>query len=212
MKIQSLFVGTIRSLNYNGKPVDTGIIKNRISGPVMLRKLNMDGDKQADLKVHGGLDKALYAYGGDAYSWWKANYPKHSYGESAFGENIVFDTLPEDKIFIGDLFQVGEAQVQVTQPRFPCFKLGIKYNDPQIIKAFMKSQRPGVYFRVIKEGMVAENNDLVLLTQEKAKVSVLEFFNLGQQEPDEKRLRAMLSLESLNAEWRENIEERLAKS
>ena len=176
MKIISIQVGKPRAVDYRGKPVLTGIFKAPVKGPLMLRATNLDGDGQADLKVHGGIDKALYAYSLDAYPAWKKQRPNDEFAPGAMGENLSLDKMPEDQIFIGDVFKVGKAIIQVTEPRFPCFKLGIKYNDPKIIKEFNELGRPGVYFRVLQEGLIDVGQTLELTSQEEVKVSVAELF------------------------------------
>ena len=172
----------------------------------------MEGDGQADLSVHGGVDKALYAYPFDTYKTWERLRPEDTFRFGAFGENLCFDYLDEDAIYIGDTFSLGDAVVQVTQPRFPCFKLGIKFNDVSVIKQFMTLNRPGVYFRVLKEGKINLGDQLSLIAQEEIKVSVLELFNLTNKTSDEEkqdhflRIREILKLKSLNHEWRERME------
>jgi MOSC domain-containing protein YiiM len=176
MKIKSIQVGIPQTFEYRGRSIVTGIIKKAVTGPVLLRQFNLDGDAQADLTVHGGRDKALYAYSCDAYEWWKQTRPEDSFEYGEMGENLSVDDLPEDKIYIGDTFEVGEAVVQVTQPRFPCYKLAFKFNDPLIIKQFMQSARPGVYFRVLKEGLIDINQELKLIEQGPARISVRDNF------------------------------------
>jgi MOSC domain-containing protein YiiM len=185
MKIQSIQVGTPKVIEYKGHQILTGILKKKIAGPVLLKKLNLEGDAQADLSVHGGKDKALYAYSCDAYEGWRKLRPQDSFDNGAMGENLSVDHLPEDKIYIGDTFEIGTCVVQVTQPRFPCYKLAAKFNDPLIVKQFMKFERPGVYFRVIKEGAIEVDQELKLTHQEKIRVSVHELFihHLERQGP-----------------------------
>jgi MOSC domain-containing protein YiiM len=176
MKIVSIQVGLPKDVIYRGKTVTTGIFKNSIPGPVYARATNLDGDRQADLTVHGGRDKAIYAYSVDAYDWWRTERPGDVFNYGAFGENLSIDVLPEGDVFIGDTFEVGDAVIQACQPRFPCYKLAVKFNDPSVLKTFMKSRRPGVYFRVIKEGLIGVGQSLVLIDRERVLLSVLELF------------------------------------
>ena len=166
MKILAIQVGLPKTIMWNGREIVTSIYKESIPGPVMLRTFNIEGDGQADLRVHGGRDKALYAFGLDAYAWWVTNRPQDEYPYGAFGENITLDVLREDLVHIGDIYELGDAVVQVTQPRFPCFKLNAKFEDKTMGKTFTESKRSGVYFRVLKEGHVTVGDSLVL--QERA--------------------------------------------
>src|SRR6185295_7629483 len=153
MKIISLNVGLPRIVEFNGEPVTTGIFKEPVSGPVMLRTLNFDGDRQADLKVHGGWSKAVYAYPVEHYEFWKRELPEMNLPYGMFGENLTTEGLSE-QVNVGDRFRVGEAEVMVTEPRLPCYKLGIKFGRSDIIRRFLQSRRTGFYFAVTKEGMV----------------------------------------------------------
>lgn len=207
MKILSILVSKPKTIEYQGKQVSTGIFKEPVSGPVMLRTLNLDGDGQADLRVHGGPFKALYAYSNDAYPEWQKLRPNESLGFGAFGENLTIETLPEDSLFIGDTYKLGGALVQVAQPRFPCYKLAIKFNDPKVLKQFMRLKRPGVYFRVLQEGLVDVGDELQLVSTEPVRFSVLELFTLSDQDelsPD--RIKDILSIDALAPEWRRQFE------
>jgi len=176
MKILSIQVGKPKTIEFNGKQITTGIFKDPVSSPVMLRTFNLDGDGQADLKVHGGRDKALYAYSSDAYLEWKKLRPQDEFPSGAIGENLTIDFLPEDQIYIGDTYEVGKAIVQVTQPRFPCYKLAAKFQDNEIRKQFMKINRSGVYYRVLQEGFVGVGDEMKLLNREKSTLSIAEVF------------------------------------
>ncbi len=208
MKVESIHVGKPTPVTFRGKEVLTSIFKKQIPGPVMLRTLDLDGDEQADLRVHGGPDKALYAYGSEAYEAWRKLRPQDSFPPGAMGENLAMTTLPEDEIFIGDTYRLGQAVVQVAQPRFPCFKLGIKFNDAQIISDFVELERPGVYFRVIQEGLVDVGDLLEIDDQEVARVSVLEIFQINSARTlDTQRLREILQVRGLTPQWREKIQD-----
>jgi MOSC domain-containing protein YiiM len=209
VKILSIQIGKPKTFDYGGKPISTGIFKSPIPGPVMLRKLNIEGDGQADLRVHGGVDKALYAYPNDVYAIWKKVRPNDPFEFGDMGENLSVSTLPEDKIYIGDTFELGDAVVQAVQPRFPCFKLSLKYGDPGILKDFMEINRPGVYFRVLQEGILSVGDEFKLTSQEKTKISIQELFDmLGQDEVDIGRIKQILGLKSLNPEWRTRLARR----
>jgi len=207
LRILSIQVGVPRTFQYGGQNVVTSIFKKQVPGPVRLRTLNLEGDTQSDLKVHGGRDKAVYAYSYDAYDWWKRTRPNDTFESGAMGENLSVDQMPEDQLFIGDTFEIGEAVVQITQPRFPCYKLGMKFNDPAILKQFMKLERPGIYFRVLKEGEIDVQQEFELIDQEAVRISVHELFTINRTAPaDPSRIREILKLKSLNEQWREEFE------
>jgi len=176
VKIISIQVGMPKEITFRGKKIVTGIFKQPVKGTVRVRTFNLDGDKQADLKVHGGRDKAVYAYSLDAYPWWKKARPDDVFEYGAFGENLCVDELPEDKTYIGDTFEVGTTILQISEPRFPCYKLGAKFGDPKILKTFMQSKRPGSYLRVLQEGTIKAGQKFKLISREKKLVSVLEVF------------------------------------
>jgi MOSC domain-containing protein YiiM len=152
MKIISLNVGRPRLVVSNGQPVSTGIYKTGVEGRVMLRTLNLDGDRQADLNVHGGPTKAAYAYPVEHYDYWRAELPGTELPYGMFGENFTTAGLEESKVNIGDRFRIGVAEVTVTEPRMPCYKLGIKFGRTDIIRRFLASGRTGFYFSVQREG------------------------------------------------------------
>nr|BDT29036.1 MOSC domain-containing protein [Bacteriovorax sp. HI3] len=207
MKILTIQISKVKKVEYKGRPVETGFFKEQVKGPLKLLSLKLEGDEQADLKVHGGLDKALYAYPYDSYVEWKKFRPEHTYEPGAFGENLCMETLDEKSIYIGSTYRLGEAEVQVTQPRFPCFKLGIKFNDHSMIKSFMNFGRPGVYFRVLKEGMIKEGDTLELLEQDQIRFSITEFVDLYfSDKKDIERVKEILTIPSLNHEWRAQFE------
>ncbi len=211
MKIVSIQVGPITEIQNETKPVLTGIFKSLVQGPVRVKKLGLENDHQADLTVHGGIDKAVYAYSLDAYSWWKTHRPQDIYANGAFGENLSIDEIQEHEIFIGDTFNVGTAILQVSEPRFPCFKLGLKYNDASIIKRFMQSRRPGVYFRVLQEGSIQAGDELRLTHQEKVLVSILELFEM-KADVSHERLQEMIQVTALPERWRKKFLARLSVS
>ena len=176
MKIVSIQVGLPQVMQFRGREVTTGIFKSPIEGPAHVRFTNIEGDGQADLRVHGGVDKAVYAYSLDAYAWWKKKRPNDTFEFGAFGENLTIDEMNERQVCVGDTFEIGDAILQVAQARFPCFKLGVKFNDHTVIKDFNESERPGVYFRVLKEGHIEAGQEFKLISREKNLVSIWEEF------------------------------------
>jgi MOSC domain-containing protein YiiM len=178
MKIESIQVGMPRTVEYRGRQVTTGIYKEAIPGPVHADKTGLDGDGQADLTVHGGLDKAVYAYSLDALPWWRKERPKDEFGGGSFGENLSMDHLDEKEICVGDTFEVGEAVLQASQPRFPCSKLSVKFNDVSILKQFNQLARMGVYFRVLQTGLLGVGDSFKLVSRETTLCPIAKLFSL----------------------------------
>src|SRR5256714_13630522 len=172
MKVLSVNVGLPREVTWQGKRVTTGIFKEPIQGRVMMRRLNLDGDQQADLTVHGGMSKAVYAYPSEHYSYWRTELPGMDLSWGMFGENFTTEGLLEDAVYIGDRFQIGETEVMVTEPRMPCYKLGIKFGRADIIKRFLASRRTGFYFAVVRGGVVRAREPIGLIGREQQRTSV----------------------------------------
>ena len=137
-----------------GKPVYSGFVKKPVSGAVKVGELNLEGDRQADLTVHGGVDKAVYAYPSEHYPYWAEKYPKMEIPWGSFGENFTTEGLLETEVHVGDRLGVGSAEFAVTQPRFPCYKLGLRFGTQAILKTFLDSERSGYYLKVLREGKV----------------------------------------------------------
>ncbi|HEV2826918.1 MAG TPA: MOSC domain-containing protein [Pyrinomonadaceae bacterium] len=217
MKVISVNVSLPRIVEYNGEPVATGIFKETVPGPVMVRRLNLDGDAQADLSVHGGVSKAVYAYPSEHYEYWKkelpAAYLKHGelpYG--MFGENLTTAGLLEDEVNVGDRFRLGGAELRATEPRLPCYKLGIKFGRPDIVKRFLQSRRTGFYLAVEKEGEIAKGDEIKLLERDKNNITISDITRLyAFEKEDLVTLRRVVELESLSESWREHFLDRLRK-
>jgi MOSC domain-containing protein YiiM len=170
--LRAIYVGEPQEVKDDrGEPVSTGIFKSRIEGPVMIRRLNLDGDRQADLKVHGGVDKAVYCYPAEHYEAWQSELGRElAYG--SFGENLSVTGLLEDTLHVDDVLSVGDAVLQVSQPRFPCFKLGIKLGDPLMVQRFQKSGRSGFYCRVIQEGSIEAGQTVDVIERNTSKPTI----------------------------------------
>src|SRR3989337_4582725 len=166
MKIVSVNVGLPREVIWKGKRVTTGILKEPITGRVMMRRLNLDGDRQADLSVHGGPSKAVYAYPIEHYEYWLKQLPGVDLPWGMFGENFTTEGLREDSVNIGDRFRIGSAEVMVTEPRLPCYKLAAKFGRDDIIKRFLHSGRTRFYFAVIREGEVGTGDGIELVSRD----------------------------------------------
>lgn len=174
MKIISLNVGLPRTVRSHDGDVITGIFKSPVPGPIMLRRLNLDGDRQADLTVHGGRDKAAYAYASEHYVFWSKEFPEMDLPWGMFGENFTTEGLKEDYACIGDHFRIGEALVAVTQPRLPCFKLAIRFGRDDIIKRFLASGRSGIYFSVLEQGLVDTGDNIERVHEDENRITVAD--------------------------------------
>jgi len=152
----------------------SGIDKHPVEGPVAVRKTNLEGDKQADLTVHGGVNKAVYVYPSENYRFWKKQFPARKLPWGSFGENLTTQGLLEDSIRIGDKLVIGSAEFEVTQPRMPCYKLGLKFDTQSILKTFLDSRRSGFYLRVLKEGSVKVNDGIKHIPGDAANPTVKE--------------------------------------
>lgn len=177
-KVISVCVGKPKLVVFNGTTIETAIFKTPVTGKVSLRKLNLDGDKQSDLTVHGGIDKALYSYPLEHYSWWKEQLPDVEFAHGKFGENLTTEGLLEQDVCIGDEFQVGTGVVKVSQPRLPCFKLGMKFGRPDVIKMFKQSGRSGIYFSVLEEGEISAGDSIKFLRGDGLGIGVQAVANL----------------------------------
>jgi len=212
MRIISLNVGKPQLVIVNDQPVSTGIFKEPIADRVMLRTLNLDGDRQADLSVHGGPYKAVYVYPSEHYLFWKHELPEMELPWGMFGENLTTTGLFETETHIGDRFRVGSAEVKVTQPRMPCYKLAIRFERNDIIKRFLVSERTGFYLSVLKEGEVGAGDEFELLERNTSDVRVVDVVRLySSDKRDLDLLRRAIASESLPNNWREHFRERLRK-
>jgi MOSC domain-containing protein YiiM len=182
MKLVSVQVGRPRRVRWHGKAVSTGIYKEPVAGRIMLRRDNLDGDQQADLTVHGGWDKTVYVYPSEHYPIWQAELPGMRLPYGMFGENFTTEGLDESSVHIGDQFRIGGAVVQVTQPRMPCYKLGIRFGRPDMPKRFHASGRCGFYLAVLQEGEVGTGDVWERIARNEQEVSVIESYHQCFQE------------------------------
>jgi MOSC domain-containing protein YiiM len=210
MKIISLNVGRPQLVVWDGQTVSTGIYKTPVGGRVTLRALNLDGDRQADLTVHGGPFKAVYAYPSEHYDYWRAELPGTELPWGMFGENFTTEGLDETAVRIGDRFRVGTAELTVTQPRMPCHKLGIKFGRADIIKRFLASGRTGFYFSVRREGEVGAGDEFELIERDGSNVTVADITRLhAVDRRDAEGLRRAVAHEALPESWRERFRRQL---
>ena len=196
----------------NDEPVSTGIFKEPVVGRVMMRTLNLDGDRQADLSVHGGPEKAVYAYPSEHYLFWKQELPDMELPWGMFGENFTTEGMFETETHVGDRFRIGAAELMVTQPRMPCYKLGIRFGRVDIIKRFLLSERSGFYFSVLKEGEVGAGDEVELIEKNTSGVRVVDVTRLySSDRHNVDLLQRAIATEALPGSWRDYFQERLTK-
>lgn len=210
MTVVSVNVGTPKQVRVRNGDVLTSIFKSPVQGRVAIRRHNLDGDRQADLTVHGGPYKAVYCYPGEHYRFWSEELPKMELTLGMFGENLTTQGLSEDEVHIGDQFRFGSAVLEATQPRMPCFKLGIRFGRPDMVKRFWQSGRSGVYFSVFEEGDVASGDPIERLHSQEDGISVADVVKLyrGDERSAELLGRALRS--SLSGSWKQELWERAA--
>jgi MOSC domain-containing protein YiiM len=196
---------------WRGKPVLTGIFKEPVAGRVRLGFLNLQGDRQADLTVHGGVEKAVYVYPSEHYTYWRQQLPEMELPWGMFGENLTVEGLFEDTVNIGDRFRMGTAELMVTQPREPCFKLGIRFGRPDIIQRFQASGLSGIYFSVVQEGEVAAGDSIELVSCDDHQVTVADIVRLSDHSsPDPDLLHRAIQVPALPSSWRDYFHKKLA--
>jgi MOSC domain-containing protein YiiM len=211
-KIISVNVGLPRLAMWRGVTVSTGIFKKPIAGRVMVRTLNLDGDRQSDLSVHGGVDKAVYAYPAEHYDFWHDELPEMELPWGMFGENLTTTGFSEDAVNIGDRFRIGEVELTVTQPRMPCNKLAVKFQRSDILRRFLASGRTGFYFSVQREGEIGAGDELELVEQNAHELKVSDVTRLyAVNRDDADTMRRALGVEALPESWRGFFREKLAK-
>jgi len=202
----SVQVGIPRKVVRDGEEVLTGIFKTPVNGRLRMGTLNLEGDRQADLSVHGGPNKAVYGYPSEHYAYWKKELPGVELPWGSFGENLTTSGLLESEVHIGDRFTIGAAEVVITQPRLPCFKLNLKFDRDDMVKRFLASHFSGFYFRVLREGDVGAGDEIVPIHRDENRVSVLDTLRLYLRESDSSELRnRALRLEYLSPSWRKEL-------
>lgn len=203
MRIVSVNVGMPREVVWQGMTVQTGIFKEPVAGPVTINKLNLAGDQQADLTVHGGPAKAVYAYPAEHYEYWRQELPGVSFPWGKFGENLTTEGLQEDALSIGDRVRAGSAILMVTQPRMPCYKLALRFERDDMIKRFLKSGRSGFYFSVIESGEISAGSKVEILSRDPNRVTVADIVRLylGQTGDDDLLERA-INVSALPENWK----------
>jgi MOSC domain-containing protein YiiM len=216
MKLVSVNVGMPREVLWHGRRVTTGIFKEPVEGRIALRKLNLDGDGQADLSVHGGAFKAVYCYQLRHYDYWNAELPNGDLPVGMFGENFTVDGPLEDELFLGDRYSVGSAEVVITQPRLPCYKLGIKFQSDEMVKRFFNARRTGFYLTVAREGEVGVGDEMQLVSSDPNRVPLSEIMRMyaaeGYDTEDVSAVQRVLKVDAVPESWKGYFRERLEKN
>jgi MOSC domain-containing protein YiiM len=210
-KLISLNIAKTVSVPYGSKEVETGIFKTSIAMPLMLTRTGLIGDQQADLLNHGGPDKAVCVYSADHFPYWEKEWGK-PVEAGAFGENFTVQGLTEAIMHIGDTFRIGEAVVQVSQPRSPCYKLGVKHLMPELPLHVQQAGHTGYYFRVLQEGIVQEGDELILEQRHEIGLSIAaanELMYVNKEDRD--GISRLLSVQELAESWKDHFAKRLDK-
>ena len=210
LRLLSLNVGVPRQVTFQGQLVNTAIFKEPIQGRIRLQKLNLEGDKQADLTVHGGEDKAVYAYPAEHYGFWSKELQGMSLPWGMFGENFTTQGMLEEMVNIGDQFQIGTTKLVATQPRMPCYKLGVKFGRMDIIKRFLASGLTGIYFKVIHEGEVGAGDEIEPISRDENNVTVRDIVRLYTVDKDDvDTMERAIKVKDLPNGWRYHFIEQL---
>jgi MOSC domain-containing protein YiiM len=211
VKLISVNTGLPRDVDWHGRTVRTSIWKSPVDGRVRVRRLNLDGDQQSDLTVHGGPEKAVYLYPSEHYEYWHRELPREELRWGAFGENLTTEGLLEPDVRLGDRLRIGSAAFMVTQPRMPCFKLGIRFGDDRMVKRFLRSGRSGFYVAVLREGDVAAGDPIELTDRDDHGVTVSEVTALyaNPGDDDQELLRRAIAVPALPQSWKDFLVKRL---
>jgi MOSC domain-containing protein YiiM len=212
MHIVSIQVGRPREIEWKGERFATSIFKQEVAGRVRVRALNLEGDAQADLSVHGGVKKAVYAYPSEHYAFWRGELPGVELPWGAFGENLTTAGMDEAEVCVGDTFRIGTAVLRVTQPRLPCYKLAAKFQNDAIIARFLHSGRSGFYLEVVEEGEAGAGDGVTRVEAAAPRVSIADLVALHtERKNDAALLRRAASAPALPDSWKSKFAERLAQ-
>jgi MOSC domain-containing protein YiiM len=211
MKVLSVAVGLPQIVQTPDEGfVTTAIFKKPVEGRVKVGQLNLDGDRQADLRVHGGPSKSVYCYPGEHYEKWRAELPEHEFEPAQFGENLTTEGLLETEVFVGDRLRIGTAEFAVTEPRMPCYKLGIRFGRKDILRKFLQSRRSGFYLTVLKLGELEAGDPIEFISRDENQVSIHDIVRLYVEDKhDTETMRRALNVELLPEGWKSTFLERL---
>lgn len=212
MQVLSVNVGLPRQVHWKGGTVSTGIFKEPVSGRIKVRMLNLDGDRQADLSVHGGADKAVYVYPAEHYEYWRRELTGMELPWGMFGENLTTAGLMEGAVNIGDQFRIGSAILRVTQPRMPCFKLAIRFGRDDMVKRFLDSRRNGFYLAVLQEGEIGAGDSIERMGRDENDVKVADIISLFTWDKENlDLLHRAVKVEALPESWRSYFAKHIEK-
>ena len=210
MKIVAISVGRPRDVQWRGRIVKTSIFKTPVAHRVRVTRTNIEGDEQSDLSVHGGPEKAIYAYPAEHYDFWRRELPDAELTWGAFGENLTTLGLLEDEVWIGDHYRIGSAELVVTQPRMPCYKLAIRFGQTEMVKRFLESRRSGFYLAVEREGDVGADDAIERIARDERRLSVADVVKLyGADSANQPLLESASNHPSLPSTWRDYFRKRL---
>jgi MOSC domain-containing protein YiiM len=209
MKLIAVSVGLPQTVRWKGKSVTTSIFKYPVADRVLVRSLNIDGDRQADLTVHGGVDKAVYAYPVEHYPYWQQELPGVELPWGAFGENLSVQGLSETAVNIGDRLRIGTAELLVTQPRFPCFKLNLKFDRDDMVQRFLSSGLSGIYFAVEKEGEIGVGDAIEFISRDERNITLADIVRIYRREADPDLVRRAVQVPALAAELRDRFQQQI---
>ncbi|MEZ5017083.1 MAG: MOSC domain-containing protein [Flavipsychrobacter sp.] len=212
-RLLSVNVSLPKVVTHNGNSFTTAIFKTPVTGSAAVSQLNIAGDKQADLTVHGGIDKAVYAYSYHNYAYWEKELNRNDFTMGQFGENLTVDNMPDHEVYIGNRYRIGTTLLEVSQPRVPCFKLNARMDDNRMTKLFFNSGRQGFYLRVLEEGIITAGDEIIMEKEHPAKISVQDIFTLYYiDKTNYNSIKKAADLEELTLSWREGFKELLSKA
>ena len=205
MRINSVNISSGKTVRWQGRSIRTGIFKEPVAGRIAVHAVNLEGDKQSDLRVHGGADKAIYSYDVEDYLFWNRALDSELTA-GAFGENLTTEGILDRDVYVGDTFRVGTALLQAVQPRLPCFKLGLRFDDDQMPDRFMTAERWGIYFRVLEQGSVAAGDEVEFVSRDPNRVRIADLPRILRGELiDEDLIRRALAVQSMAIGWKNKI-------
>lgn len=209
----SIQVGRPRQVSWRRRTFRTAILKTPVSGPVAARRLNLAGDEQADLSVHGGPDKAVYAFPSEHYEYWGSELQRHDLGWGSFGENLTTIGIDDRELAVGDQLRIGSALFEVRQPRTPCHKLAFRFDRPDMVKMFVRAGRAGFYLSVVEEGVIQAGDDIVLHRTALPRITMAQLLLLLREPTvDLDLIRRALECEALPEPWKVSLRERFSEA
>ena len=214
-RLLSIQVARPRTMQWQGEAVTTSIFKEHITGSVAVRPHNVDGDQQSDLKAHGGVNKAVYVYPVEHYAYWRAQraqLPETPMAHGMFGENLTIEGLLEDAAHVGDLLRIGSAEFRVSEPRFPCYKLGLKFGRADMVKKFLASRRSGFYLTIVRAGVIAPGDAIEHGVPDPTQATIADFVRAYAERDNAQALQRVIQSEAIDIGWRNYFAEHLAKT